>query len=456
MKEFVQRQAGAKLLGLVLVVIVGVMGFLDWNRDAKLRELQVHSIASLEGGLELKEFQHVQVVGAKALGKHLIDTSQRRLGGQGVSILVAVGSANSVKALAEGRRAPLRVWLQLPQRFASPEEAEAFLSRPQALPRAPFQGLWVAMDKDLAQSASPDGDAQGARVLRLGSTPAPVGSALGMLAAALVGLLMGLVWAASEWRAWRWSVAQAREGVQAFAGVSRRVFVGAVSAPLAALGSFFAVRSAVDLEQFNAVGLACGLVGFGVTVWALLTKDTVILVGPELIERLQGARSEPRDLGVVRQLFITPAGREDLPAGLVLHCKHASPLVLGNGWRAGAVMRGTELTRAVRQRVFARLAPAYARGLAQHKPFDFSGITLTQEGLAHHDDTLPWEQIERVDLMPQQICIYRQRVKGVWARLPISKTPNVDVLLHWLRLNRVEVRADSDALLAYWTLKESS
>jgi hypothetical protein len=105
--------------------------------------------------------------------------------------------------------------------------------------------------------------------------------------------------------------------------------------------------------------------------------------------------------------------------------------------------------------VFARLAPAYARGLAQHKGFDFHTVRLTTEGLSRGDDALPWEEIEFVDLSPQTLLIQRRGQRAAWAKLAIGKTPNVDVLLHLLRKNQVQVQADDEALLAYWTLKES-
>jgi len=454
MKEFVQRQASAKLLGLVLVLVVGVMGLLEWTRDADRRELQVQSIAALEGGLDVRERQHLQIVTAVPLGPHVLDTSGRRHGGRSVAVLVAVGSPAAAKAMAEGRRVPLRVWVELPQRFASPEAAQAHVMKPGLLPPGPHQGLWEAMGTELSQAASPEGEAQGAGVLRLGATPHPVGDAAGLLAAAFTGLLMGLVWAAAEWRAWRWTLAQQRDGVQAFAGVSRRVFLGALSGPVAALGMFFFTRTAVDQGQLNAVALAFALLGLAATAFVLLSKDTLTLVGPDAIERLHGRRHETRDLSQVRQLFITPAGRDRLPDGLVLHCKHSTPLALGNGWRAGAVARGTALTQAVRQHVFARLAPAYARGLAQHKPFDFQGVRLTHEGLARGDEALPWDEIERVDLEPHQLSIQRRQQRAVWAKLALGKTPNVDVLLHLLRQNQVDIQADRPELLAYWTLND--
>jgi hypothetical protein len=179
------------------------------------------------------------------------------------------------------------------------------------------------------------------------------------------------------------------------------------------------------------------------------------LVGADTIERLHGGRQDTRDLAQVRQLFIQPGQRERLPEGLVLHCKHATPMAMGTGWRAGAVARGTDLTLAVRQRVFARLAPAYARGLAQHKGFDFHTVRLTNDGLSRGDDELPWDEIEFADLSAQHLHLQRRGQRGVWAKLALGKTPNVDVLLHLLRKHQVPVQADEEDLLAYWTLKES-
>lgn len=453
MKEFLQRQAGAKLLGLVLVLVVGVMGLMELNRDAGVRALQVHSVAALEGGVALPDRQHLEIPTAVLLGPHVLDTA--RQGGRSVSVLLAVGSPATAKAVAEGRRAPLRVWIELPQRFASAEEARAHLDSGRRLPPGPYLGLWHTMGKGLSDLASPAGEAQGAGVLTLGATPPPLGNAVGLLAAAGVGLLMLLVWAGSEWRAWRWCLAQQREGVAAFAGVSRRVFVGAGSAALACIGAFFAAHAAVDQGQLNAVAWACTLIGLGATAFVLLTKDTLTLVGADTVERLHGRRSQKGDLGVVRQLFVNAGQRERLPEGLVLHCKNTGPMAMGTGWRAGAVARGTDLTLAVRQRVFARLAPAYARGLAQHKGFDFHTVRLTTEGLSRGDDALPWDEIEFVDLSPQTLLIQRRGQRAAWAKLAMGKTPNVDVLLHLLRKNQVQVQADDEALLAYWTLKES-
>lgn len=452
MKEFLQRQAGAKLLGLVLVFVVGAMGLMELNRDASVRELQVQSVAALEGGLVLPERQHLQVTAAVPLGRHVLDTT--RSGRHSVAVLVAVGMPASAKALGEGRRVPLRVWLELPQRFATAEEAQAHLAQGPRLPGAPYQGLWQSMGKELSQAASPEGDALGAGVLRLGAQPAPLGNAAGLLAAAGVGLLMLLVWGFSEWRAWRWSLAQQREGVAAFAGVSRRVFLGAGSGAVAGVSAFFAVHAAVDQGQVNAVAWALTVLGLGVTAFVLLTKDTLTLVGADTIDRLHGRRHDSRDLSQVRQLFLQPAQRDRLPEGLVLHCKNTTPMAMGTGWRAGAVARGTALTQAVRQRVFARLAPAYARGLAQHKGFDFNGVRLTNEGLARGDDALPWDEIEFADLSPQHLHLQRRGQRGTWAKLALGKTPNVDVLLHLLRQHQVAVQADDEALLAYWTLKD--
>ena len=453
MKEFLQRQAGGKLLGLVLVLVVGAMGLMELNRDTGVRELQVQSVAALEGGLVVPERQHLQITAAVPLGRHVLDTT--RSGRHSVAVLVAVGTAANAKALSEGRRVPLRVWLELPQRFATAEEAQAHLAQVRRLPVAPYQGLWQTMPKGLSEVASPEGDALGAGVLRLGAHPAPLGNAAGLLAAAGAGLLMLLIWAGSEWRAWRWSLAQQREGVAAFAGVSRRVFFGALSGTVAGVSAFFAVHAWADQGQLNALAWALALLGLGATAFVLLTKDTLTLVGADTIERLHGGRQDTRDLAQVRQLFIQPGQRERLPEGLVLHCKHATPMAMGTGWRAGAVARGTELTQAVRQRVFARLAPAYARGLAQHKGFDFHTVRLTNDGLSRGDDELPWDEIEFADLSAQHLHLQRRGQRGVWAKLAIAKTPNVDVLLHLLRKHQVQVQADDEALLAYWTLKES-
>lgn len=99
-----------------------------------------------------------------------------------------------------------------------------------------------------------------------------------------------------------------------------------------------------------------------------------------------------------------------------------------------AIAEVQKLGTAIEQEVVKRLLPQVLEDYMAHKPIVFPGLCLTQEMISKSDESLPWQDVERIHFSSskltgsEQLIIQERGVKKDWFTAPIAQMRNLCVL----------------------------
>jgi hypothetical protein len=86
------------------------------------------------------------------------------------------------------------------------------------------------------------------------------------------------------------------------------------------------------------------------------------------------------------------------------------------------------LGQAMQQQVTQRLLAAAAASVNAGETLSFGDFRVNQTGVSKGAQSAPWNQIGGVRFVRGAVFLDRRDGRGVWARAPIAKTPNIFVL----------------------------
>lgn len=83
----------------------------------------------------------------------------------------------------------------------------------------------------------------------------------------------------------------------------------------------------------------------------------------------------------------------------------------------------------IQSEAMSRLLPRYAQAYDSGKPVSFGRLTLSKAGISNGTETIPWDQVEAVNIKRGRISVRKQGKWLNWAGQTAAATPNLLIFL---------------------------
>lgn len=198
--------------------------------------------------------------------------------------------------------------------------------------------------------------------------------------------------------------------------------------------AFFAAMSFLDGDDGAWIGLLMAVVFLGLGVWQAVTAirnhDLRVLVLEQGIVRLGGGKREVvrwDDITSVFQAIVvhyTNGIKTGTTHTYTIYAQHGQKVVFND-----TVKNVEALGNTIQQQTSARLMPRYSQTYNSGAAVTFGKLTLSKAGISNDKETIPWEQVQAVNINAGQISVRKEGKWLNWAGQSASATPNLFIFL---------------------------